>query len=148
MVNAIVSVLIAFVVLSAGSPADAAATDHRRPTVGFTTADGAVMVAAPAESDLSATTGWAKDDLSGVRRVFVTYCPGTKSDDGSWTCGSTGSVGSVTLVRAALACSATRRSCTWSASVPPEPGTYLVFVKATDRAGHGRAAGPIEVYVA
>lgn len=144
----IATVVIAVLAASPRAPADAAVKDHKRPAVGFTTADGAVLVAAPADSDLSATRGWARDGTSGVRRVSVTYCPGAKGANGSWSCGSIGSLGAFTTTRAVVSCDSMRRSCTWSALAPQQPGRYLVFVEAEDRDGNNRTAGPIEVYVA
>lgn len=130
-------------------PASAAsAADRKAPRVGFTTQDDAVLVPAGGDASASAVQGWAKDRKSGVRRVTVTYCPGRKSSDGSWTCSSNGTTARPTSVRAALSCNKRRRSCTWSAAVPLTPGSYLVFAEAADRAGHTRSAGPIEVYVA
>lgn len=147
MRKTILTVLILVLALFAGSPSAAAVKDKERPTVGFTTGDGSVLAAAPADAGLSAVKGWAKDDVSGIRRVTVSYCPGSKASDGSWTCGSTGALGFLTTTKAALTCNSTRRSCTWTAAVPQHPGTYLAFVKATDRTGRSRSAGPIQVYV-
>lgn len=144
----LVTALFAVLAASAASPAGAAVRDNRRPSVGFTTADGAVMVAAPADSELTAARGWARDGASGVGRVVVAYCPGAKGAEGSWSCGSLGSVGSFTTNKAVASCDSLRRSCAWSAPLPQQPGRYLVFVEARDRAGNSRTAGPIEVYVA
>lgn len=144
-----VVLLVAALSVSAISPASAARTpDRTAPSAGFTTTDGAVKVSAAGGSDLAATHGWTRDRSSGVQRVVVTYCPGSKGADGSWTCGSTGSLGSVMTARADLSCTSSRRSCAWSAPVPQRPGRYLVFARATDRAGHSRAAGPVEIVVA
>lgn len=145
-----VTVALSFAALAAITvdPAAAAPADRTRPGVGFTTPDGAVRVSGGTGSELSATEGWVRDDASGVRRVTVTYCPGSKGEDGSWTCGSTGTVGTPTTTRAVLTCDRPRRSCSWSAAVPTQPGRYLVFAEASDRAGHRRVVGPIEVVVA
>ena len=145
MPKMIVALVVAAVVL-ATAPA-AAAGDVRRPRVRFTTADGAALTATPADAPPAGVRGRAGDDVSGVRRVTVTYCPGSKTSDGSWTCTSNASVSTPTTVTAALSCNDTRRSCTWSAPLPRRPGRYLVFATATDRARRARSTGPIEVYV-
>ena len=129
-------------------PASGASADRKPPRVGFTTQDDEVLVPAGGDTSASAVQGWAKDRKSGIRRVTVTYCPGHKGSDGSWTCTSTGTTARPSSVRAALSCNKARRSCTWNAAVPLTPGSYLVFAEAVDRAGHTRSAGPIEVYVA
>jgi hypothetical protein len=142
-----VALLAVALVILAAVPAWAASKDRRPPRVGFTTQDQDVVVAAPSHSAATAVQGWAKDKGSGIRRVTVTYCPGRKSSDGSWTCNSTGTLASPSRARATLACDPPRRSCTWEAPVPRPAGSYLAFVKAVDRAGNARERGPIQIYV-
>ena len=147
-VRTLVAVVAALVVLPV-APASAA-RDSVAPRVRITTPDGATRVGAPYASDMTTVSGIARDDLSGIRRVKVTYCPnGTIDDQGGWSCGTgPGGVGSISTVRADLSCSnVTRRYCTWVAQVPQEPSNYLVFAEAVDRAGNRRSTGPIAITV-
>jgi len=73
-------------------------------------------------------TGTATDALSGVRSVRVTYSPRL--------------VGASTTVNATVTCTdATRRSCTWSATLPQTLGIYRATAVATDRASRSQPVG-------
>lgn len=147
--------LSSLVIVAAGAllmfPAEGSA-DRKPPSVGFTTKDRAVLVSSPVPvQDVPVPTtvgGWAKDDRAGIRSVTVVYCPGSRDDSGGWSCGSTGSLGSLTVKPARLSCARARLSCSWSAALPTQPGVYLVFAKATDSARRTRSIGPLQVYVA
>lgn len=134
--------LIAVSVFGAG--AAHAAADTTPPTVGFTTADGSIRVGAPIDTDLTTVTGTTRDTGSGVRSVDVTFCTGYKLSGGGWVC-NVAPVGRIRTVRATLSCSGA--SCSWRAIVPVEPGGYLVFAEAKDKAGNRRSTGPIEITV-
>ena len=128
-------------------------TDRTAPTVTFTTRDGDVRIGLPttppAASDLTRVSGFVTDGWTGVRRVRVIFCSGGWRDaDGGWGCGSrlVGAFREVT-VTAQLACGPLRRRCTSSAPVPLEPEQYVVLVRASDRAGNFRQAGPVLVTV-
>lgn len=139
--------LVVVASLAGVGPAAAASRDAKAPRITFATQSGDVLVGAPAESDVSTVRGSVTDKRSGTKRVRVTYCSGGMDDDGGWTCG--GTAGAITTVDARLECAApSHRSCLWSAAAPTRPGSYLVFVRARDRAGNVSSAGPIEVLVA
>lgn len=134
----LVAVLIAgSVALSAlATPASAGKRDRRKPGVNFTTAENATV------SQATPVEGEAWDRRSGIKKVIVTFCAGSKGSDGSWTCDSLPS-----STRAELDCHEGRKHCLWSASPPLRPGSHLVFVKAVDRAGNKTYRGPRQVTV-
>ena len=147
----LIGVLLAAVLAGAG-PASAAG-DRARPGVSFTTTNGSVVVSGPqeaADAGLPTTVaGRATDDVSGVKSVRVLYCSGGQQEAG-WSCGGifASPIDPIVTRTATVRCSSsTRRSCSWSATVPETPGSYLVFVTATDRYGRTRSAGPIQVLV-
>ena len=143
------SLLVLAFVLPAG-PA-LAARDTTKPRAAITTPDGAILVGAPVDSDVTLIRGSASDARgSGVRSVVVTFCANAGRSNGGYTCGSTGPALTdvVTEQHAAVRCSnATRRSCTWTARAPVQPGSYLVFATAVDAARNRRSAGPILITV-
>lgn len=141
-------VLVAALVIAMVSPAAGAPRDRQPPTLGFRTQDQSVVAGAPGETDVTQVRGWARDKRSGIRRVTVTYCAGSKHADGSWTCNGTPTASGLSVTDARLSCNAKRRSCTWRAAVPVQPGSYLAFAQARDRAGRTRSVGPIQIYVA
>jgi hypothetical protein len=143
-------------------PAYAAPTDRKPPEVRVTTPDGATRVSAPGpahQAFLSVGTvvvvnvgamsvaGTASDLSSGVERVTVVYCPGSRSN-GGWTCQSSLVATAPTSRAATLSCTnAARRQCTWKAAPPDLPGRYLVFAEARDLAGNRAGTGPVEILV-
>lgn len=92
-------------------------------------------------SQATPVTGVATDKGSGIKKVVVTFCPGSKSE-GSWTCN-----GLPESHTAELECHDSRTHCLWSAAPPVTPGSHLVFVKAVDRAKNKAFKGPREVFV-
>jgi hypothetical protein len=144
----------------AGTPVGAA-PDDAPPSVAFGTQDGAILLGLPTghetldevpadDAPAAGVHGTARDVGSGVDRVMVTFCRGSRRSDGGWTCGSNGVAlpGDIVAVDAALRCRDQRRSCSWAVAAPALPGTYLVVARAWDRAGNARSRGPIEVVVA
>jgi hypothetical protein len=138
------SLALVLLLAAVAAPAAARARDYTAPKLSFSTQDGDVLVGAPAASEVSTVAGVARDGGSGIRRVVVTYCAGSKNN-GGWTCSSTLIGSGISTVRAELDCEAAR--CDWAALVPSEPGMYLAFAKAVDRAGNVRHEGPIEITV-
>ncbi|WP_372727707.1 hypothetical protein [Nocardioides sp.] len=141
--------LLLAVLCSPSAPAASAppGADRRPPSSGFTQTDVPVRVGAPLPSDLALVQGWARDDRSGVDRVTVFFCPGTRHQDGSWVCTSELSpVSTPFQVRAEVVCRAgsRRRDCQWRTPAPERPGRYLVLVRAQDRSG--RSATSPEVF--
>ncbi len=73
-------------------------------------------------------TGRASDALAGVRSLRVSYSPQL--------------IGASTTVNATVTCSdASRRSCTWSATLPQTLGIYRATAVATDRASRSQPSG-------
>lgn len=159
MLNRRVTITIAALVAAVLIPADmghASPTpryDGRAPTVTFTTRDGDVKLGLPTTppvaSDLTRVSGRVKDLRSGVRNVRVLFCAGGWKDaSGAWGCGTRlAGASRIESVAAELTCGRLRRRCAWSAPVPVEPEQYLVLVRARDRAGNRRDAGPVLVTV-
>ncbi|MGH2830305.1 MAG: choice-of-anchor D domain-containing protein, partial [Actinomycetota bacterium] len=106
--------------------------DARPPASEFATAEGDVLVGVGLNVIVStlgiqnAVTGSSTDDLSGVRRVDVTF---------------TGTL-ETRRVQARLACDPPMTRCTWSAVVPGTPGEYDVTVRATDWYGNVEPLAP------
>ncbi len=143
MKKLIATAAASLVVVAAASTASFAGVDTRDPRVRFTTEDGAVLVSAT-----GSTSGVARDGNSGIKRVKVMYCPGSRTEDGGWTCKVDATTPQkIVTNRAALDCTAGARRCTWTAAAPAIPGNYLAFAMAKDRAGNEAIVGPIEVVV-
>lgn len=127
----------------------AAGPDRKPPRVTFTTPEDAVLVGPPTPTEAGQVRGRATDRRSGVRKVVVTFCPGSRTADGGWTCGSDlTDPRPIVSRRAALSCAnGKKRSCDWAAPAPIHPGRWLVFAAATDRAGNERSRGPLQILV-
>lgn len=139
----LIAIATASLVLVAVTPtASLGGADARDPKVRFSTEDGAVLVSAA-----GSTSGVARDTHSGIKRVKVIYCSGSRADDGGWTCKTDATSPPVVTERAELDCTAGSRRCNWTAAAPAIPGNYLAFAMAKDRAGNEAVAGPIEVIV-
>lgn len=123
--------------------ASAKTRDRTAPSVELNTPS--VIVSAPAgPTYFTAVSGWASD-RSGIRDVDVFACTGSQIQ-GGWMCTQVLVVGSFQSKDATLSCAGTR--CDWHARLDMlEPGKYLVFATATDRAGNRGSDGPANVIV-
>ena len=108
------------------APKPPVARDTQIPTAAITTADGTKLTVAQAAT----IEGTAADQGSGIKKLDVTFTPGT---------------GSPQTVAAELECRTGRRSCTWSAEAPGVVGTYTVIAKAFDGEGNTATTEAIEI---
>jgi hypothetical protein len=102
--------------------------DRIAPTTSIMTKEGAVLIGGPVVvTSLQSVQGRTVDDLSGVKRVSVTFTPQT---------------GDPQTVDVPLVCGSTIRACSWKAPVPVVPGRYIVTVEARDLADNVETNGP------
>jgi hypothetical protein len=109
-------------------PASAGPTDTADPAVKLITEDGASF----GVTEAAQVTGTATDTGSGVGDVTVVFktASGTSS------------------VPAKVSCTdASRRACTWTATVPGVLANYVVSAKATDREGNVGSSKTIDITV-
>jgi centrosomal CEP192-like protein/ASPM-SPD-2-Hydin domain-containing protein len=102
--------------------------DRIAPTTAIMTKEGAVIIGGPLVlPSVQSVQGRTVDDLSGVKRVAVTFTP---------------DAGAASTIVVSLNCGSTNRGCSWNVPAPLIPGRYTVTTEASDYAGNIEADGP------